>query len=282
MSITKYISLLLAAVTTILATGCDNIDESNRYINVGKIEAKRAVLLEDFTGQDCLNCPAAHETIEQLTAQYGADKVIAVSIHAGIFGFPVKRTNFSEGRVGLMTDEGNALLQAYGINSFPMGVVDMGQPITFDLWGSAVDAELEKPSAIELSLEAGFNPDGTELPEGYSGDIEIECKVLSATPFAGNIQFWIVENKIVARQKNGSVMINDYVHNNVFRAQVFDGLRGKSLLLPGGLEQTVSGKIATRWTEREHWEMRNVDVVAFVSGNDGVEQAARTSVRLLE
>lgn len=40
-------------------TACDDIKESDRYIEVPAAKVERTVLLEDFTGQNCTNCPAA-------------------------------------------------------------------------------------------------------------------------------------------------------------------------------------------------------------------------------
>ena len=87
-----------------LFTACDEVSEGERYISLPQVETKRNVLLEDFTGQFCSNCPTAHATINSLKAQYGSS-LIAVSVHAtDVFGI-------MEGQyptiVGLMQPEGN-------------------------------------------------------------------------------------------------------------------------------------------------------------------------------
>lgn len=261
-----------------IATSCDDVHEQNRYIEMGQITAERSVLLEDFTGQFCLNCPDAHEVIEQLEEQYGSDKVIAVSIHCGIFGFDKKYTSFPANRVGLMTEEGNTILSSYGITSFPMGVIDMGSPMTFDLWPTAVYNELRKETDVKIDLKAEYVKDAADSENGYFGDIRISADVLSGSDRPVQVQFWIVESGIVAQQKKGAQTIMDYVHNNVFRAQVFDGIRGKQMMLTKGLSATVDGSIPTRWTDHEHWIPENVSVVAFVSDGTGVLQAAKVKV----
>ena len=73
--------LLLAAVA--LLTGCDPVDSDKRLIEVPAATLERNVLIEDFTGQRCIFCPKATESITELQATYGADKLIAVAIHAG-------------------------------------------------------------------------------------------------------------------------------------------------------------------------------------------------------
>ena len=75
--------LSFIACVLIMLSSCSNIDENDRFIYVPPVAVGRCVLIEDFTGQTCLNCPRAAETIEKLQEQYGADTVIAVAIHSG-------------------------------------------------------------------------------------------------------------------------------------------------------------------------------------------------------
>ena len=49
-----------AVLAAAALTSCDNVPEADRFIKLPPIEADRAVLIEDFTGQYCLNCPIAH------------------------------------------------------------------------------------------------------------------------------------------------------------------------------------------------------------------------------
>ena len=85
MKTSKIIISLALAATAFGFTACDEVDEADRFKELGKIESKRNVLIEDFTGQMCTNCPDGHRTITSLKEQYGS-QVIAVGIHAGNFG----------------------------------------------------------------------------------------------------------------------------------------------------------------------------------------------------
>ena len=77
MKIKVYITLLLA---TLLMQACGDIAEEDRLIYVKPAAVERSVLIEDFTGQRCVNCPNAADEIAKLHEQYG-DAIIAVSIH---------------------------------------------------------------------------------------------------------------------------------------------------------------------------------------------------------
>ena len=63
----------------------------------------KKVLIEEFTGVRCVNCPEGSEKIETLLAIHG-ERLVAVSIHAGFFA-----TAFS-GEEEFNTPEGEALL----------------------------------------------------------------------------------------------------------------------------------------------------------------------------
>ena len=58
----KIFPLIVASVAMFLSS-CANVDEGDRYIKVESSDAKRAVLVEEFTGQKCINCPEAHEQL---------------------------------------------------------------------------------------------------------------------------------------------------------------------------------------------------------------------------
>ena len=49
----------MAVAALALFTACDNIPEDDRLIYIKPAAVSRAVLIEDFTGQACVNCPAA-------------------------------------------------------------------------------------------------------------------------------------------------------------------------------------------------------------------------------
>ena len=64
---------------------CDEVSNDKRLTYIEPPEAARAILIEDFTGQYCVNCPRATEEIERLIEQYGDTVIIAVAIHSGPF-----------------------------------------------------------------------------------------------------------------------------------------------------------------------------------------------------
>ena len=100
-----YLSVLTLAAL-VMAVACDEVSTDERLTYVEPPEVGRAVLIEDYTGQYCVNCPRATEEIERLVEQYGDSVVVAVAIHSGPQqmkiqtdpSFPAGRRNAREAR----------------------------------------------------------------------------------------------------------------------------------------------------------------------------------------
>lgn len=261
----KFLSYALVSLAAILPA-CDNIAEDDRYIEVEATKAERTVLLEDFTGQGCVNCPGAHRIIEALEEQYGSH-FIAVSIHAGHFAVSADNKRYT----GLMQQEGQTYNDRYGIEDYPQGIIDGQMPaLNADQWASAVYDKISETTPLTIGLEASL--DDTD------NTIDISCHLNSSEVLSGNLVVWIVESSIVARQEDlNEGRINDYVHNNVFRACV-NGLDGDMVTLSAGAATDRDYTISVKDTATEKWVPGNLSVVAFVKNASGVIQAARTNV----
>ncbi|MDE6717966.1 MAG: Omp28 family outer membrane lipoprotein [Muribaculaceae bacterium] len=272
---TLFSKSLIAAACALFSSAfvaCDNIDEDDRYREVEAVAAERAVLIEDYTGQNCVNCPDAHEVIEALEEQYGED-VIAVSIHAGD-GFVINRdmTRFASGFIGLGTPEGAHYYSLNELKSNPIGIINgRGGAQDYKSWAGVVRNELERPTELAIDLSATLNPD--------SNEIDIDVQLLPHGDLNGQLYVWILESDIVARQKTSTGMIKDYVHNNVFRAAVND-VDGESVSLESGVHFNADYSIAVRDNEEEKWVPENMSVIAFLKTANGVENVAKAKVQV--
>lgn len=238
-------------------TACDNIGEDERYIEVEQVVSQRKVLLEEFTGQRCPNCPDAHAVIEKLEEQYG-ENLVVVSIHAGSFANPVP--------AGLMQPEGNEYADRWSITAYPSGIIDRhAEVLSFDSWASVVRNELENVSPLEIELTASLRPDGTV--------VDIRTELLSSSAIKGSMQLMVTEDNIVALQVHGSTRIPDYVHNNVFRTSV-NGLWGEDVTLSPNVFYDFEHSV----TLDGSWKPENLSIVGFVSDESGVVQVTKCKV----
>lgn len=260
--------LFSAAVSAFLLCACDNVDIADRFIETDPVVPARAVLLEDFTGQNCLNCPDAHERITALVEQYG-DNIIPVSVHAGGLAISVDRTNFEYNYVGLMTPEGSEYDTRYNsFQSWPAGTVNRGSTLSHTGWAAAVRAALEEEADIAIELSA--ITDGSQ--------ILTEVTLRPSANLKGRLQLWVLEDGIVARQKlPDSSYDQEYVHNHVLRAAI-NGIWGEEMSLTSGIHSTLNHSIPLRDTDKERWNPDNLSVVAFFYNDSGVLQATRAKV----
>ncbi len=256
----KRIIPLLIAYVAIFFSSCANVDEGDRYIKVESSEAKRAVLVEEFTGQKCKNCPKAHEQLAQIQKEYGEDKVIAVCIHASQLA-----------RSPLKTKVGEEYYNYWkGGDGLPCAVINRnsGMLSVVAAWAGIINRELQKPTSVTLSMKNKYNAANRQL--------SIDVNALSREKLDGKLQVWIVEDGIVAKQTlgDGSETPN-YVHNHVFRAAV-NGTWGTDI----ALQQNVEAKSNFSIQLDAKWNEKNVAIVAFVYNNAGVLQVVKQHISI--
>lgn len=259
--------IFLPVIAAVALASCSDISEDERFIPIDSVSAQRAVLLEEFTGQNCPNCPKAHKEIETLLAQYG-DALIPVSIHAGDFGI-----SCTARRPGLMQPEGDTFNDRYGIDEWPKGVVNgRGGAGNYDEWSDAIRTEASRETSLAIELTA-------DIPAATPGIIDISCKMKPSADLTGTLYIWITEDHIIARQLDRELgTIDDYEHNHVYRASA-TAIEGDPVSLKSHIHTTADYSIEVRDTDKEQWNPANLSVVAFVREPDGsVAQAARTGV----
>lgn len=251
--------ILLAIVQLAVTTSCSNDDE--RFIYVKPADVNRNVLIEDFTGQRCLNCPNASAQIDSLIAQYGHDAIIAVSIHSGPLGFKgnAKLT-------GLATDLGDTYYNHWNCDHQPIGLVNrLGGLQDYPAWPALVRQALSQKSTIEMEATVHYNDTTREAA------FKVNILGTSGTT-KGKLQLWVIEDSITAMQimPNGKAKA-DYVHQHVLRAAV-NGEWGQNVVIDEGVLRTIDARyyIDSAWNPKHLW------LVAFVYDNDGVTQVIKS------
>lgn len=266
----KIKNLFLGVATAAMAmaaASCSNIDEGDRFIEVNPVnpeEVGRAILIEDFTGQRCINCPTGTEIINGIVEAYGEDNVIAVGIHSGPLGFAGNSKT-----VGLMTDTGNEYYTRWDKEN------KMGQPwVIFNRktspdsqyynWAAQVSTIISEKANLSVNIANAYDADKRTLTttvgaDGVNGTVN------------GKLQVWIVEDGVPALQKMPDGSANkEYIHNHVFRAAV-NGTWGEDVTVKEG--ETTTKQYS--YVLPEAWVADNIAVVAFVYNDSGVENVAK-------
>ena len=249
-------ALYLFALPLLMACG-DYIAEEDRYIELPNAVMNRRVLIEDFTGQNCTNCPDAHQVIRDLQAQYG-EQVIAVAIHAGHFGVAEgSNPHFA----GLMQPEGNTYADYWQVASYPAGIINRTSGVLKHTdWAAYSRTSLMGEPSMEITLNSSLSADNTS--------ITIQTEIMPQADVDGKLQLWITESHITAPQLQAGTLVPSYQHHHIYRASV-NGLWGEEVSLTHDTPHKTTHSIALR----DNWDISNLSIVAFVYNDpDGVLQ----------
>ncbi len=251
-----FYSLATLAMTASLFS-CDNIAESDRLIYVAPVEVSKNVLIEDFTGQRCKNCPTATETIHELQETYGETKVIAVGLYSGEFGKKIDGT-----MLPLTTETGCYYYNQWKVQQQPCLNIDRNG-LTSDngILQTRVAEALKNTTTVTLT------PSVTYDEATRQANITVET-VSSETVAGAKLQVWVIEDSIVDIQVMPTGKTNKtYVHNHVFRTTVTDR-DGKAITLDANKQVTETLSVAID----DSWVAKNLSIVAFVFNDEGVKQ----------
>jgi len=244
--------------------------------------AQATVLLEDYTGFRCGNCPEAHERAEELRQLYG-NRLIVISVHAGFFARPTAPPYTYDFRnpVAEELDRFFKISQAGN----PNGMVNRrgyptGHILGKDRWAAAIATELQRNAPLSLSLEAELDT--------TSRLVTIEVTVRYLQPGAPDhyLALYVVEDSVIQYQldyRRNPPDIPNYVHRFVLRDGVL-GPWGEALDPTGAPAGAVLQRQYTyRLPPDKDWNPYHCSIVAFVhryGTTYEVLQAASTPLRL--
>lgn len=250
------------ALAALLLAACSVTDEDERFEYVKPADVSRAVLIEDFTGQQCANCPTATGEIEQLQELYGDTAVIAVGIHSGPLGF-----SGNAKYVGLKTTLGDTYYYYWGVEYQPQGLVNRQGLSNYVEWAALVYSALQQTAPLDMSLSTTYDETSATLTvttDMYGTDGTTD----------GYLQLWLLEDSITALQilPDGSYDYS-YVHNHVLR-EAINGDWGEQVSITEGESVTLSHSL----TVSTSYVAAHLSVVAFVYDDSGVQQVVKTAI----
>ena len=227
----KYIIATLFGILLFNITSCDIIegpyliDNNTNPVDTNTFVKK--VLIEDFTGHRCPNCPAAAEELVSLQDFYG-DRVIGIAIHPSSPAFstpsPLTASSYT---YDFRTQFGDDIDNIFEITTvgLPRGMVnrtgfDTQHQLGKDEWSSIVQTELEKAPIFGITLSSNVsNGNGTvSITAEALTNINLDKKEKIEDY---NIVICLTEKNIVQWQKDNTAGdIEDYEHNHVLRTMI--------------------------------------------------------------
>jgi hypothetical protein len=279
----KILFPILILCLTILVPSCDQIE--GPYAQLDDLEdvtvdfpdldlstVYRKVLIEEYTGHRCPNCPTGHEKLEELLTRFG-DTLIPVCIHATSLAAPT--TEFPD---DLRCATGMELANDYQIDGIPAGVINRADEPMGSIparWLSKIQAvdRTDIPAAIQII---------NQYDELANRLLKVNVKVTLLKPAANDLHLslFLVEDGIVSPQIDGTEVIEDYVHNHVLRGSL-NGTYGTVLRDPvigATYESYVLAKTIS--FVGQDWKPENCSVIAILydKNNYNVLQVERCPV----
>ena len=214
-------------------------DISNPSLNWGENTNKKGILLEDYTGHKCTNCPAAAQIAKSLEDD-SIKNVIVASIHASSDGsFQETDSLFLN---DYRTDAGDEYVsEMIGFLGNPMGTINRNsQGLSGSVWHLAtewingVNNEINKPLIANIQIKKNY----FESTNGLF--IHTETSFLSSVSGDFHLIIYLIRNDIVSPQKfDAGVVDTNYHHHSVLSDNI-NGTWG-TLINDGGLadENTI-------------------------------------------
>ena len=184
--------------------------------NVSTIAENKKILIEEFTGIKCGNCPDGHAMAKQIQLAKD-DEVFIIAIHAGHFSEP------SPDQPDFRAEDGVTIHDFYEANSYPSGMVNRREYYDNIVVGRSSWVMIAKETNTEIApvnlwINCEYDDFFEELTvniEGYWTDHSpSDAPMLSVALLQNNIQGY----------QAGSGIGDEYMHQHVLRDYLSDAL----------------------------------------------------------
>lgn len=282
----KKLFFLTFLLLIVLFQFCDKIDNPYPAKKNGGIDTtiKRKILLEDYTGHTCPNCPAAAVVAKQLKDDYG-DRLIVMGVHVGFFAEPCPPHPLPQGAPAgsyandFRTTEGESYNTTFGNDGegLPNGMVnrkEFGGTKVLDktAWNSAIAAIINTPADVNIKI--------TNTYDTITRNLNCSVQSTFVNGLSGNYKLvvLITQDSIIDWQLDGSNNVQNYVHRHVLRGAI-NSVWG-DVLVNGNV---VAGATSTKsypYTINAGWDVAQCEVVAFIynESTNEILQAAEEKV----
>ena len=307
---TKHIITLFIITIILSFNSCDIIEGpymiDNDTTPIDTSTYVKKVLIEDFTGHRCPNCPSAAEELAALQNYY-EDKVIGIAIHPSsqAFSTPSPLTSSSY-TYDFRTEFGDDIDDVFELTTvgLPRGMVnrvgfDTDHQLGKDEWSSAVQTELAKDPIFGITLSSNVS--------SGNGTISVTVKALTNINLDKteeiedyNIVICLTENEIIEWQKdNAAGDIEEYEHNHVLRTilnSTFGEVIGNSFVEGDIWEKGYSVDITNLENVNENyslntlfmgngnckgWDENKMEIVAYIYNSDNYEIVQVEQIHLI-
>ncbi len=225
----KTKNYILFLLTGLLLFACDTISQEERWLPiVEQSQEVNPILIEEYTGQKCINCPKAGAELHEIVEQSGVAHII-VAMHSPHSGLTLE---------GLASSEAKEYANAFSLPRSIPGIMLNRQKLNAEgyysqdrsQWAGLIQQVSARPCPYKLSLKAEYLPKQKEI------QVSLSSELLGKAKSNVSLQLWLVED-IVDGQLTKSGYKKKYQHHNVFRSAL-NGLWGESYLVAKDYKQS--------------------------------------------
>ncbi len=271
-----FISILVLTLSSCDEIGPDiNPISQNTGSGTDSLQPKR-VLVEEFTGVQCSNCPPATTQLNNLVDSYNG-RLVIVTVHTGFFASPISGAS----QFDFSTQDGADLGSHVGpITANPSATIDRklfdaenALPVSNAVWAGYISQRADLAPQLGIDVNTSFDATSRNL------DIDVNLDFYEDVSSPLKLTVFLTENNIVdAQLAPGNQTILDYVHKYVLR-DIITPVNGKDVAAQTS-GSDVSESFATNLPS--DWMANNCYVVVALSKADGsdmeVLQCAQVAV----
>jgi len=223
------------------------------------------VLLEDYTGHTCNNCPAAALVAKGLE-DANPGRVFIASIHAGTAS-AFQAPEPPEFPTDFRTEEGNTYIEELpGFFSNPIGTINrQSNGLGNTLWYLSTTWVNATNSTLTNTPKAGLQVQFNHYPQTRGLFVHTESEFLSNLNEEHAIVIYLIRQTVVAPQKMGNSTVDEeYHHHNVLSGTV-NGTWGTSLGSSLNSGDKIYNDFAMELPENSADSTYNVDNLSLIS-----------------
>ena len=213
----------------------DSVKIDSSLVDTTKFHPASKVLIYDFTGQRCSNCPTSHRAAEALQNIYGDSVVIVMGVHCGFFAEPDVSPNNPQHAytADYRTDAGNELDDLYHASNrgLPQGSIDGSKDLAASsTWAAITAQDLAQKPIGGLFLRMTGNTVSVRSVHAFSPGQDLR------------LSLFVLRDSIIGWQKDNTTNVGGYYHRHVLRsrpvnselfiAKDFRGIKNASYTIP--------------------------------------------------
>lgn len=231
------------------------------YSETPVVADAKNIVIEEFTGVQCLNCPTGHAILEDLKTQ-NPGRVIGVSLHSNFQDDSYPSTK------QVLTSEEAQQIENYlvfpgykpngGVNrKYSDAATPTSLCVDYFNWQGYVNTELTATAPVNIILQKTYDVLSRELT------IDVELHYTQNLTEKNKLSIFLLEDSIVTSQlKPNNSVDSNYVHENIFRTAVTEVLGDRITNTP------TAGMVVKRIYKTKAlnalWKPEHLKVAVFV------------------